>query len=276
MEKESQLIQIDLHKILRKRLGGWKGKLIPGFLISLLERVVCQDELNVILRACYPAEGSDFAKRVLAHLNISVEVEGLDELPDGRFVFASNHPLGGLDGITLVAVLGARYGDDNLRVLVNDMLMNVRPLADVFLPVNKYGAQGRRSAELINEAFQSDAQIVTFPAGLVSRLHDDGSIRDLMWQKAFAAKALSSNRDIVPVRFEALNSLRFYKFARWRKKSGLKINIEQALLPSELVKCRGKRFRIHFGSPLSIASMKEQGLSAREITMRVRGAADKL
>lgn len=274
----NQPLQLDLHAILRKRIKGWKGRMIPGFLISGLERLICQERLNELLRLAFPLRGSRFSNRILEIQNIKVEVEGLADLPaGGRYVFASNHPLGGLDGIAIVGVLGEHYGDDHLRVLVNDLLMNVEPLADVFLPINKFGAQGRSGARAINEAFADlEMQIVTFPAGLVSRLGDDGVIRDLQWQKAFAAKALAYDRDIVPVRFEALNSMRFYNAARRRKKLGIKVNLEQALLPSELCSAEGKTFRIIFGKPISIAAARASHLSPRELALLTRQASDQL
>lgn len=270
-------IQIDLHAILRARLKGWKKRMVPGFLISAVERLICQNELNRILRYCWPARGHEFSEKVGECLDVRVEVEGLDSIdPSGRYVFASNHPLGGLDGIAMVGVLGAKFGDGNLRVLVNDLLMNVEPLADVFLPINKFGAQGKVAAAAINEAYASDKQIVMFPAGLVSRLGDDGRIRDLQWQKAFAAKALAFGRDIVPVWFEGLNSPRFYKLARLRKKLGIKVNLEQVMLPSELTKAHGRRFRIRFGTPMPIDDFRRRGLSAPQIAAEVRAASDSL
>ncbi|MCM1152118.1 MAG: glycerol acyltransferase [Muribaculum sp.] len=270
------LIRIDLHGILRRRLKGWKGRLVPGFLISWLEKVIHQDGLNELLRVGYPARGHEFTRLILSHLQISVETIGLDNLPQGRYVFASNHPLGGLDGITLVDILGAKYGDHGIKVLVNDMLMNVDPLKNVFLPVNKYGAQGRQAARDIGEAFGSDLQVVTFPAGLVSRLGNEDRIADLTWQKAFAVKALESGRQIVPVYFEALNSMRFYRAARWRRKLGLKLNVEQILLPSEIFRSRGKQFRVIFGSPIDPAPMKASGQSPKEIAAVIREATDSL
>lgn len=270
-------LQIDLKAILGRRIKGWKKHLLmPDWLIGRLEKIIRQKELNEMLRIAYPSRGHEFSEKILAHLGIEVETEGLENLEEGKaYVFASNHPLGGLDGIALVGVLGKRFGDNNLRVLVNDMLMNVEPLADVFLPINKYGSQGKASAIAINEAYQSGKQIVTFPAGLVSRLGDDGVIRDLQWQKAFAAKALSYGRDIVPIYFEGLNSPKFYKTARLRKKSGLKINLEQALLPGEVVKSRGKRFHIHIGKPIRLADLPV-GIDAKALTLHVRTASDAL
>ncbi|MBD5312066.1 MAG: 1-acyl-sn-glycerol-3-phosphate acyltransferase [Muribaculaceae bacterium] len=272
-KKQRELLKLDLHDILRRRVGGWKGRLIPGALISALERLIRQDRLNELLEIAYPAEGSAFSAAILKELDITVTVEGTDNIPAGkRLIFASNHPLGGLDGITLIKVLGDMYGDDHIRFLVNDMLMNVEPLQNVFLPINKYGSQGREAAKAINVAYASDMQIAVFPAGLVSRLHDDGTVADLMWQKAFVAKAIEYRRDIVPVRFVALNTPHFYRFARRRKRIGLKVNLEQALLPSEVCKAQGAKFRIIFGNPVSWESLRDSRQSPLRLAADLRAA----
>lgn len=267
-------LQIDLDHILRSRVGGWKGKLIPRPLTAALERMVHQKELNATLDATYPAEGTAFAEALYDYLDLSLEVRGEENIPvDGRFIFASNHPLGGLDGIGLIKTLGARYGDDGFRFLVNDMLMNVVPLRPVFLPINKYGSQGRAAAKAIAEAYASDVQMLIFPAGLVSRIHPDGVIRDLLWQKSFIQKAVEFRRDIIPVHFEGLNRMRFYKTARLRKRLGIGINIEQAMLPAELCAARGNRYTVTFGKPIawqSIASRIDSGETPAQIAATLR------
>ena len=269
MPKEPLVLNI--REILRNRIPESKFRWIPSLLIKAVEKLIRQDELNEILRITFPHRGSEFSKRVLKHLDISIEVEGLDQLPEGkRFMFASNHPLGGLDGITLIAILGQKYGDENIRFLVNDMLMNVEPLREVFLPINKFGRQGRKATVEINEALDSDKQILQFPAGLCSRLGKKGEIKDLDWQKSFVAKAIESHRDIVPVYFMGKNSSKFYKTAKWRKKTGIKFNIEQVLLPSEVCKARGKHFRIRFGTPISWKSLKESGKNHRRLASEIR------
>ena len=273
-----QLLQLDIEGILRKRIPSRKQKFIPGFLYGALSRLIHQDELNEMLRIGYPSQGSEFSRKVLKHLDIEVTVEGAENLPakDRRVVFASNHPLGGLDGIALIAVLGQRYGDENIRFLVNDLLMNVDPLGTVFLPINKYGSQARAAAEAINAEYASDRQIVIFPAGLVSRLHPGGEVHDLKWQKAFVQKAIENDRDIVPVRFVALNRKRFYRLAKWRKKLGIKINIEQATLPAELCASRGKRFRIIIGQPVSVSELRASGRSFPQLAEDFRAAIYRL
>ncbi|MDE6010422.1 MAG: 1-acyl-sn-glycerol-3-phosphate acyltransferase [Muribaculaceae bacterium] len=263
-------LKIDLGGILNKRLGR-RARWVPSFVLHGLERLVRQDELNAILEGAWPEEGSGFSKRVLDMLEITLTVEGLDKLPEGEsFVFACNHPLGGLDGIALVGILGERFGDEEIRVLVNDMLMNVEPLRKVFLPVNKYGSQGRDAAKAINEAYAAGKQIVMFPAGLVSRRRTDGSIRDLEWQKSCVVKALATGRRIVPVRFDGLNSRRFYNLAYWRKRLGIKINLEQALLPGEVLRSRNAEYRINFGKPVDPATLRDAGESPAAIAARLR------
>ena len=270
-EKEEGCLVLDINAILKSRIPKKKRRFIPSFLIRGVERLIRQKELNEILQATYPSHGSDFAKKVLQHLEISVKVEGIENLRQGgRYMFASNHPLGGLDGMALITVLGERYGDDHMRFLVNDMLMHVTPLKNIFLPVNKFGRQGRDYAKIINEKMESDCQIFQFPAGLCSRLHDNGEIADLEWQKSFIAKAIEYKRDIVPVFFEGRNSKRFYKTARWRKKMGIKFNLEQILLPSELCKSRGSHYRIIFGTPISWKSLSESGKPHKELASEIR------
>lgn len=267
----AELTQIDLDGILRKRLSPRGAKFLPKFLTRGLETIICQDRLNEILKKAYPAEGSAFSDSVIRQLKLKVIVEGEENVPlDRPVTFVSNHPLGGLDGITLIKVLGDIFGDDKVRFLVNDMLMNVGPLRTVFLPINKYGAQGRAAARAINDAYASDARILIFPAGLVSRLGDDGNIADLKWQKAFVSKSMEYGRDIVPIRFDALNRRRFYRIARLRKKLGIKVNLEQALLPSELCHSEGKEFRITFLPPVSMAALRESSKPAEAIAADIR------
>lgn len=262
---------INMHDILRKRIGGWKGKLIPGFLISGLERMLHQDELNDVLRATDPSVGSEFCNRVYEFFDLTLEVRGLENIPDhGRFIFASNHPLGGLDGIGLIKVLGQKYGDEGIAFLVNDMLMNVEPLRNVFLPINKYGSQGREAVKHIAEAYAGPKQIVIFPAGLVSRLGINGKIADLKWHKSFVDKAVEYQRDIIPVYFEGLNRRRFYRTAMWRKKLGIKVNIEQAMLPAELCAARGQKFRVTFGKPLLWQRIAHSGKPHDKIASAIR------
>lgn len=272
MANDDNPLRIDLQAIVRERLSPAKRRFVPRALVRGLERLVHQDDLNGILERTYPKEGYEFARAALDDLQIKVNVKGRENIPaDGRLIFASNHPLGGLDGITLIAVLGEIYGDERLRFPVNDLLLNVRPLRKVFLSVNKLGRQARSASRALNDAYASDdKQMLIFPAGLCSRKGKGGRIADLMWQKSFVAKAIENRRDIVPVTFVGRNTNRFYNTARWRRRLRIGINIEQVLLPGELCKARGKEFTIIFHKPIPWQSLTEENKKPAELAAAIR------
>ena len=266
-------MRIDVDKVLRERLPR-HYKYIPRFAVRWLERTICQDQLNAILVQMADKNSVDAATAALNEMNITIQATGLEQLPEGRFMFVSNHPLGGLDGLALISLLGNRY-DKKIKFLVNDLLMAVEPLRGVFLPVNKYGKQSRDAALQIEEALKSDDQFVTFPAGLCSRQQPDGAITDLPWQKAAVVHAVNYQRDIVPIYFDAVNSRFFYRFAKWRKKLGIKFNIELIFLPKEMIKKCGSNLHAIVGEPIPWSSIdgvhpKQEAARLREIVYNIK------
>lgn len=267
-----QPMKIDVDKVLRERLPK-HYKYIPRFVVRWLERTICQDQLNAILVKMAGKNSVDAATAALDEMGITIEETGLGNLPSGRYLFVSNHPLGGLDGLALISLLGNRY-EHHIKFLVNDLLMAVEPLRDVFLPVNKYGSQSREAALQIEGALQGDEQFITFPAGLCSRMQPDGSIADLPWHKAAVVHATSYHRDIVPIYFDAHNSSFFYRFAKWRKRLGIKFNIELIFLPREMIKKCGSTLRVIIGEPIPWASLdashpKQEAARLREIVINM-------
>ena len=255
-------IKIDVAAVLAERLGR-KSRYVPRFAVRYLERLVCQDDLNDLLESAYPRRGADFCEHVLDRLGVTLDVRGGENLPaDPRILVASNHPLGGLDGICMIAWLSRHYGVTP-RFVVNDLLKAVEPLAECFVPVNKHGAQNRGDASALDAAFAGDAPVVVYPAGLVSRMHADGSIADLEWRKMFVHKAVESHRPIVPVHFGGENSRSFYNFAKRRKSLGIKFNIEMVLLPREVFRARGKKFTLTVGRPISWESLGDRSAATK-------------
>ncbi len=249
----SEPMRIDVDKVLRTRLPR-HYRYIPRFAVRWLERTICQDQLNAILLKMAGKNSVDAASAALTEMGITIDEKGLEQLPEGRYMFVSNHPLGGLDGLALISLIGNRY-ERHIKFLVNDLLMAVEPLRGVFLPVNKYGSQSRTTATQIEEALKSDEQFITFPAGLCSRMQPDGTIADLPWQKAAVNHAVNYQRDIVPIYFDACNSKFFYRFAKWRKKLGIKFNIELIFLPKEMIKQCGSTLHVIIGEPIPWTSL---------------------
>ncbi|MDR0384785.1 MAG: 1-acyl-sn-glycerol-3-phosphate acyltransferase [Prevotellaceae bacterium] len=235
-------------------------RMLPKFVMSYLKRIVHQDEMNEILTTYgYDYSGLSFNRKVLEHLNISYAMLNRENLPpeNGRYIFVSNHPLGGLDGIVLIDLVGAHYG--NVKFVVNDLLMYLTPLRDVFAPVNKHGRQTADYAMMIDELYSSDRQVLYFPAGLCSR-KVRGEIIDLDWKKNFIAKAVKYRRDIVPMFFDGRNSNFFYKLANVRKFLGIKANIEMLYLSDEMFRQKNARFTVKIGKSIPFGNLQEMGI----------------
>ena len=160
---------IDVKNVLKQKAPGLYRKL-PRFIVSYLTRLVHQDELNYILTHYRDKDGVEFMEALIDYFELRIKLHGIDNLPPladkRRFIFASNHPLGGLDGICLSALLGRHYEGD-IRYPVNDLLLFIPNLRSIFVPINKHGTQSKQAVNLSNEAYASDNQIITFPAGLL-------------------------------------------------------------------------------------------------------------
>ncbi len=263
------LVQIDLHAVIRAKLGS-KARWIPRCLTNRLARLIRQDELNELLRHNYPRRGADFCRGVFDDLGVTIRVANPSQLPPTdcrRVIIVSNHPLGGLDGMALIDIFTRHYGG-KVHFIVNDLLMAVEPLSDVFVPVNTHTAQSRRTICTIEDVLAGDDPVLIFPAGLCSRLGADGNIADLEWRKTFVTMACQYRRDIVPVYFGGANSPAFYRTARRRQRMGLRFNFEMVLLPREVFRSKGKTFDVVCGSTIPWQSL--QGRQRRQAAQEIR------
>jgi 1-acyl-sn-glycerol-3-phosphate acyltransferase len=224
------------------------SRAVPGFIINYLKKIVHQDELNEFLGKWGHLHDSDLIEAGLRHFEIKFKVFNSENIPEsGRYIFVSNHPLGGLDGLVFIYELSKHFQE--IKFPVNDILTNIKNLSGIFLPINKHGSLAKEAARMIEEAYSSDCQILNFPAGLCSRKRR-GIIRDLKWQKSFITKSIQHKRDVIPAFFSGRNSNFFYNIAKVRKILGLKANIEMLYLADEMFKQRDKEIRLVFGKPI--------------------------
>ena len=239
---------IDVKEVIRKKNPAL-AKMMPGFLVSFIKRLIHENEVNRIIYDYRHRYGLDFVRSILEDMKVTYSMEGQDQVSvGGRYIFASNHPLGGFDGLVLMDAIGSIFPE--IRFIVNDLLLNIKNFAPVFVPVNKHGRQSAEYACLIDETYSSDAQVLYFPAGLCSR-KIKGKITDLKWNKSFVQKAVQYHRDVVPVYFEGRNSNFFYHLANLRKKIRIKANIEMMFLVDEFFKQKGRHLYLRFGSPIA-------------------------
>ncbi len=235
---------VDIPKIIKDK-NPKLAKRIPRFVVRLIEKIVHIDEVNYYIYKWRDLFGLDWADQSIIDFEIDLSVSGIENIPEsGNQMIVSNHPLGGFDGVALMSVVGKVRPD--IKFPVNDILMKVPGLKPLLIPINKHG-RNTKNIEILEKSFASDELLLFFPAGLVSRIQKDG-IRDLEWKHTFITKSLQYKRDIIPVFIYAYNSNFFYQLAKWRKKLGIKANIEMLFLPAEVFKQHKAKIHIHFGN----------------------------
>lgn len=231
-------------------------KIIPGWLLRYIKNVIHQDEVNGYIYSNREKFGLPFVEAILNEFGVKVITRLYDKpnadpapvlsemLKGKRIIVASNHPLGGLDGLALMQEIGRARPD--IVFPVNDLLMNLPGLKPLFIPINKHG-RNSENARIIEETFAGEKVILYFPAGLVSRKFSGGVIRDLEWKNTFIKKARKYQRDVLPVFISGRNTNRFYNLANWRKKFGIRANLEMFYLVDEMMKQKGQTLTINVG-----------------------------
>jgi len=249
------VVQVNIDDIIRGK-SEKLYRLLPRFIINYLKRIVHQDEVNAILRHYHGQNGISFANGLMEEFNVKFEVYNEEKIPkQNNLIIASNHPLGGFDGLALISLI-SRY-HSKIKFPVNDLLMNVPNLKDIFVPIDTIGSKSIQLARQFDEVFASDNVILYFPAGLCSR-KINGKIQDLPWKKTFVSKAKEFKRDILPIYFDGRNSSFFYNLANIRKMLKIKTNIEMLYLCDELFKQKNSTYKIHIGDLLPHTQLNAQ------------------
>ena len=228
---------------------------VPEFILRYLERITHIKQMNAFLRRHPDARDYEFIRLTVSEeLGCSASIDGIENIPtdDRPLIFVSNHPLGGLDGM-IIAQMIHEHRPRPLKVIVNELLMFMEPIASLWAPVNKVGRLTKEQALAQQRMWESESDVLSFPAGACSRLQRiDGKwqIRDLEWQKNFIQRAKEYKRDIVPIYFEGRNSRFFYTLALLRKWLHIKLNIEMLYLVDEMYGAHGKHFKVHVLPPI--------------------------
>ncbi|HTA26580.1 MAG TPA: 1-acyl-sn-glycerol-3-phosphate acyltransferase [Bacteroidia bacterium] len=241
--------RVDIDEMLRTKAPR-PYKFIPRFFINYVKRVVHENDINDFLAKNGEKKGLDFINASIELLGADIQIKGLENIPKtGGYIFASNHPLGGLDGLAVIYSIAKVRTD--IKFFVNELLLSLQQLDNILVPVNINGNSTRLMLEKVDEIYSSEMAIPIFPAGLVSRKFGKNEIKDLNWKKSFITKAKHYHKDIVPIYIEGRNSRFFYNFASFRKKIGIKINLEMFFLVDEMFGHKDKKVILHFGKPVS-------------------------
>ena len=264
---------LDVEKVIASK----NAKLVrwmPGFMLGYIKRILHQKEINQIISDFQDLKGVDFCTAVLKRFNIKLEIVGVENIPkEGGVVFAGNHPFGGLEALAHVQAIHPIRPD--VKFVVNDILLSLTNLKDLFVGVNKHGATPTEVVKQMNQLFGSGHAVFIYPAGLVSR-RVNGQVKDLDWKKTFVSRSKRYDSQVVPVWTGGTQlSSFFYNLSNLRTGLGLKANVEMFYLVNEMMKQKNSTFKIVFGAPISTKTF-DRSKTDQEWTEWVREKTYKL
>ncbi len=230
-----------LQQSLGQRLPAWLGSTRPKLARSIL-RFTGIDSVQDFLDRHGELPTFAFIDEALRHLDCRYQVDHIERerVPvDGPVVIVANHPLGALDALALIHFVGQVRRD--LKVLANDWLLQLAPLAPLLLPVPVLGqGNGTTAWRGARAALGRGEALLVFPAGEVSRLGISG-VRDRPWSPGFLRLAATAQAPLVPIHIGGRNSLSFYGLSLLAKPLGT------VLLPRQLHRLGQTRLPLRVG-----------------------------
>lgn len=235
----------------------WLEKPVKAVLKNLLHI----DEFHAFEKQYPHLTGINFVEQALQHFNISYSVRDSERenIPhSGRAVIIANHPIGSIDGLALIKLLCDIRRD--VKVVVNNLLMQLSPLKPLLLPVNNMGGKTpKENLRAIQNHLLDEGAIIVFPAGEVSRLRPNG-VRDPKWQSGFLRFATRAKAPIIPVYIQAKNSAAFYSVSMMYKPAST------LMLVGEMFKQQQKNIPMRIGQQIPYQSYQHVPLDIKTKT----------
>lgn len=242
-----------------------KSPLITRPTLSVLKRLFHEDEVNHFLDNNKDCAGFEFIDRVLDHFNFTYQVGQVDRrnIPaSGRVLIIANHPLGALDGLALLRLVGEIRPD--VKIVGNDLLMGFDGLKSLVLPVDNIGGKtGRQQLKAIMNCLHNEEAVIIFPAGEVSRLSPSG-VKDQHWNHNYLKLAQKTNSPLLPVHIGGRNSMLFYT------SSFLYRPLSTMQLANEMFRQRNRKIPMQVSQAIPIQELARLPLSDKEKSKLVK------
>jgi putative hemolysin len=231
---------------------------IKKTIFKAAKKLVYEDEINNFLEKNRNLDGFEFIDAVLEYFNFSYKYKNnqIENIPvSGKVVIIANHPLGALDALSLIQLV--RKVRKDIKIVANDILMNIEQLKDILLGVDAFGYKTSRSyINDIYNALDNEEAVIIFPSGKVSRARPTG-IKDTKWHSGFLKFAIKKSAPILPIYIKSKNSSLFYTI------SALNKNISAALLPHEMFNKKNKSLEFVIGELISYNAFKDKNINIK-------------
>lgn len=206
--------EIDLKTVIESKVPGYFNRyprFISNLILRLLTRILHLREVNEFLAQHSDKFGFEFIDELFDRLDFSFLLSSKDRVKipsEGKLICVANHPLGALDGLAVLKAVGTIRTD--VKIVANDVLMNIENLGELFLPYDVFSSKAQRSRLMgIKDSLLNEEAIIFFPAAEVSRLTIRG-IRDKKWLNGPLYFARKFQVPILPIYVKGKNSALFY------------------------------------------------------------------
>lgn len=174
-----------------------------------IAKLIGFDRVQKVMQNNPQAHGHDFVNLVCKEFKIDFDISYELKNEVRSTVFFATHHAGAVDFLAVFKALEGRV--DNLKVLVNKQLMELKPVAKVAIAANPPSSNkdNTRTREEIRQHLEDGGNLLVFPAGRVAN-KVNGEITDSDWRKGifdlFKDFAIAG----VPVYIQSDNGNLFY------------------------------------------------------------------
>lgn len=260
MEVESPKT-LDIRKSIREAYPEFFAKypaFVTNLFLNLIARLFYEDHINEFSQKNSELSGIEYVDKVMDYFACSYSVpnKDIENIPaSGKVIIIANHPLGGLDSLALLSLVYSVRKD--VKILANELLMNLKPMAPLMLPIDNMTNQpSKESVKGILRALNNEEALIIFPAGEVSRVRPTG-IRDTRWKDGFMRFAKKANAPILPIFVSARNSTLFYTVSMLYKPAAA------LFLVHEMFNKKNKTIRIKIGELIPYENLAIPGVSPK-------------
>jgi putative hemolysin len=238
-------MNIDLKKVIEQLSPRFFTK-YPSFLttgaLKLLERIIHLQKIQAFFEQYGDRVNWEFIEAVFEYLDFRCLVSDEDrkKIPaKGNVICVANHPLGILDGLSLLKTIGTVRQD--VKIVVSDLIAPVENLKALFLFYDLYSrTMQKKNIEKIKDSLLREEAIIFFPAGSVAKLTARG-IRESTWRNGPVLFARKLGVPVLPMYVNAENSLLYYLITL------INPHFATLFLPHEMFKKRSHNITLKIG-----------------------------
>lgn len=218
-----------------------------SIIVSSMMKLLKLDKMNEFYEPVSQLDGNEFIERGFERLGIKYEISenDLEKIPkEGPFIVTCNHPLGVIDGFTMINVFTKTRPD--FKVVADKLFLGVPQIIPHLIIVDAFSenkiASNTSSIKDLLTYVKNGGSIGLFPAGDVSQFNFKNlKVEDKQWSEVLGKIISRLKVPVLPMYCSGRNSILYQIFTLFPN------NIRLAKLPSEMLNKKGTITKIKFG-----------------------------